>query len=1073
MIAANAQTVTGNVSDQSGEPIIGASVTISGTTLGGVTDFDGNFTIHNVAKDAKLSVSYIGYESQTIAVAGRSSINVVLVEKTDMLDEVVVVGYGTQKRSDLTGAVSSVNTAQLNAKGAPTVLSSLQGSTPGVNITQSSARAGGSFDIEIRGKSSINSDTKPLYVVDGVQTSDIDFLNPQDIERVDVLKDASSTAIYGSRATAGVVMITTKSGAGVAKDKDAKPTISYDGYYGISKVARTPDFMDGQEFYNYRFMKFLDYAGDTTNPGSMPTYKIGGVALAQCLLQQSSSDSSSPYVMKQMLAAGNTYDWPSLVTQDGQQQNHYLAVSGATQSISYHFGLGYNQEKGIYDGDDQKRITFKGSVDAKLNKIVTAGFSMNFANIQNSYANDEAIQYAYRMNPYMVPYDENGVVNHNPGNKVALGCDDYQFSDQSSPLDLMKDRTKERKTWRILGNVYLNFDLMKGLSFKTTFSPNFQTYRQGQFTGYENPNKPGYTYNDKELSADGSSTAVVTNYTQFGWTWDNMINFNRTFNADHNVSLMGLISLQGSNSEKYVNTAYDVLTNTDWWNISSGSTSSTMSSSYGENSMVSYAFRANYNWKNRYYFTGTVRWDGSSKFDKDYRWGSFPSLALAWRITEEDFMQNAKWISNLKLRLSYGVTGNNTGVGNYDTQQTVSGPVYYPFNGSYVQGYYPSSIVDKLLQWEKSTEYNAGLDFGFLRDRITGSVEVYQKTSKDLLYEVQLPLVSGGGTMFTNVGKVQNRGIEASLTTVNIQNKDWNWTTTFTFAHNKNKVKEINGLADMVLGDETSTLIVGSSINGVYGYEWDGIVSDKMMTVPDNDIAKSKGLTPGSQMSEADYYYTCYKWTEGQPIIVDRNGDGKFDDNDKKMYSSDPVWTGSLTSNLSYKNWDFSFTLYSKQNYTVSSNFMSEYLNLSDRGRNKLQADFYIPAGTLLDCDGVNADGTYINPVYQATTHYGSYPFPNNGGSGGGVGNASEYWNSAKKYVDASYVKVKNITLGYTFSKSLLKHIGCKQFRLYATVTNPFVFTSYKGFDPEWANASNKQDGPSTITYQIGANIKF
>jgi TonB-linked SusC/RagA family outer membrane protein len=1073
MIAANAQTVTGNVSDQSGEPIIGASVTISGTTLGGVTDFDGNFTIHNVAKDAKLSVSYIGYESQTIAVAGRSSINVVLVEKTDMLDEVVVVGYGTQKRSDLTGAVSSVNTAQLNAKGAPTVLSSLQGSTPGVNITQSSARAGGSFDIEIRGKSSINSDTKPLYVVDGVQTSDIDFLNPQDIERVDVLKDASSTAIYGSRATAGVVMITTKSGAGVAKDKDAKPTISYDGYYGISKVARTPDFMDGQEFYNYRFMKFLDYAGDTTNPGSMPTYKIGGVALAQCLLQQSSSDSSSPYVMKQMLAAGNTYDWPSLVTQDGQQQNHYLAVSGATQSISYHFGLGYNQEKGIYDGDDQKRITFKGSVDAKLNKIVTAGFSMNFANIQNSYANDEAIQYAYRMNPYMVPYDENGVVNHNPGNKVALGCDDYQFSDQSSPLDLMKDRTKERKTWRILGNVYLNFDLMKGLSFKTTFSPNFQTYRQGQFTGYENPNKPGYTYNDKELSADGSSTAVVTNYTQFGWTWDNMINFNRTFNADHNVSLMGLISLQGSNSEKYVNTAYDVLTNTDWWNISSGSTSSTMSSSYGENSMVSYAFRANYNWKNRYYFTGTVRWDGSSKFDKDYRWGSFPSLALAWRITEEDFMQNAKWISNLKLRLSYGVTGNNTGVGNYDTQQTVSGPVYYPFNGTYVQGYYPSSIVDKLLQWEKSTEYNAGLDFGFLRDRITGSVEVYQKTSKDLLYEVQLPLVSGGGTMFTNVGKVQNRGIEASLTTVNIQNKDWNWTTTFTFAHNKNKVKEINGLADMVLGDETSTLIVGSSINGVYGYEWDGIVSDKMMTVPDNDIAKSKGLTPGSQMSEADYYYTCYKWTEGQPIIVDRNGDGKFDDNDKKMYSSDPVWTGSLTSNLSYKNWDFSFTLYSKQNYTVSSNFMSEYLNLSDRGRNKLQADFYIPAGTLLDCDGVNADGTYINPVYQATTHYGSYPFPNNGGSGGGVGNASEYWNSAKKYVDASYVKVKNITLGYTFSKSLLKHIGCKQFRLYATVTNPFVFTSYKGFDPEWANASNKQDGPSTITYQIGANIKF
>jgi TonB-linked SusC/RagA family outer membrane protein len=1071
MIAANAQTVTGNVSDQSGEPIIGASVTISGTTTGGVTDFDGNFTIHNVAKDAKLTVSYIGYESQTIAVAGRSSINVVLVEKTDMLDEVVVVGYGTQKKSDLTGAVSSVNTAQLNAKGAPTVLSSLQGTTPGVNITQSTARAGGSFGIEIRGASSINSDTKPMYVVDGVICSDIDFLNPQDIERVDVLKDASSTAIYGSRATAGVVMVTTKSGAGVSKDKDAKPTISYDGYYGISKIARTPDFMSGQEFYNYRFMKFLDYAGGAS---AMPSYKMGSTALAQCLLQQDSNDLSSPYVMKQMLASGQTYDWPSLVTQDGQQQNHYLAVSGSSANASYHFGLGYNQEKGIYQGDDQKRINFKGSVDAKLNKIVSAGFSFNIADIKNQYATDDAIQYAYRMNPFMVPYDSEGKVNHAPGNKYALGCDSYQFSDQTSVLDLMNDRTKKRDTWRILGNVYLNFDIIKGLSFKTTFSPNYTHYREGTFTGYENPNNPGWTYNDKDLSTDGSSSAVVTNYSSFSWTWDNIINYNKTFAEDHNLSLMGLISLTSGQTEKYVMTAYDVLSNSDWWNMGTGpNDTSTMTSSYSENSMLSYALRANYNWKNRYYVTGTVRWDGSSRFDKDYRWGSFPSIALAWRITEEEFMQNYKWISNLKLRLSYGVTGNNAGAGNYATQQTVTGPIYYPFGSSYSQGFYPSSIVNKLLQWEKSHEYNAGLDFGFLRDRITGSVEVYQKTSNDLLYDVDLPLVSGGGTMTTNVGSVRNRGVEVSLTTVNVQNKDWNWTTTFTFAHNKNSVREINGLSDKLINKETSSLFVGSTLNNVYGYEWNGIVSDKNMIVPNTEVAVANGLTPGSTMTEADYYYTCYGWTEGQPIIVDRDGNGKFDDNDKKIYSSDPVWTGSLTSNLSYKNWDFSFTLYSKQNYTVVSNFMGEYLNLSDRGRNKLQADFYIPAGTLLDCDGINADGSYINPVYQATTHYGEYPFPNNGGANGGVGTASDYWNSAKKYVDASYVKVKNITLGYNFSKSLLKHIGCQQLRLYATVTNPFVFTSYKGFDPEWANASNKNDGPSTITYQVGANIKF
>ena len=313
------------------------------------------------------------------------------------------------------------------------------------------------------------------------------------------------------------------------------------------------------------------------------------------------------------------------------------------------------------------------------------------------------------------------------------------------------------------------------------------------------------------------------------------------------------------------------------------------------------------------------------------------------------------------------------------------------------------------------------------------------------------------------------------MTTINIENKDWHWETTLTFSHNKNKVREINGTGDRVLSSGTTgNLFVDYSANNVYAYEWGGIVSDRDMTVPDNMAAKNAGLTPGSTMKEYDYYYKVYGLTEGQPWVVDQNGDGNINPDDRTITSMDPDFTGSFTSNLSWKNWDFSFSLYAKVGYKAYSSFLtSNIVDLSDRGRQKLNMDWYIPAGTLIDCDGVNADGTYINPKYQETTHYGEYPFPNNGGSSGGVGRQASEWNQAKGVVDATFMKVKNITLGYTFEKNLLNKIGCKHLRLYATITNPFVFTGYKGFDPEWAGAGVKQDGPSTINYQVGASIKF
>lgn len=1068
--------VTGNVHDETGEPIIGASVIVVGATTGVATDFDGNFVLNNVPSNGKLKVTYIGYNPAEISIKGQTNIDVTLVEDSQVLDEVVVVGYGTVKKSDLTGSVSSVDTEKLNAKGAPSVLESLQGTTPGVNITKSSGRTNGSIDVEIRGKSSINSSTKPLYVVDGVMCSDIDFLNPQDIERIDVLKDASSTAIYGSRATAGVIMVTTKGGLNVKKD--TKATITYDGYYGVSKAARMPEFMDGQQFYNWRISKFTYPVWSTNNFGPQTAYWMTptSLGLGQALLQQEIANIESPYVLKQLMAENKTYDWPSLVTQDGSQQNHYVAVSGASDTANYHFGLGYNEEEGMYKGDKSSTISFKGSVDARINKVISAGFNVNAAYIRNNYANDNAIEQAYRVNPYMQAYDDEGNIIHFPGNKATLGTDDHQFSDFINPLDRMRNSSHKRKTYRLLGNVYLQLDIIKGLFIKTTFSPSYTNYRDGSFTGYTNPDT-GKTYTDDDPA---TRSATIKNSTSLGWTWDNMINFNRTFARDHSVGFMGLVSLMKNKSESSELTGIGVMENTDWWNIGSGdATQSSIKSGFSNNSMLSYALRLNYGFKDRYLLTATMRWDGSSKFADGYRWGSFPSAAVAWRISEESFLRK-EWLNNLKLRVSYGVTGNNNGIGNYATIVGVGGPVYYPFGPGYISGFYPNGISDKGLAWEKSHEINVGLDFGFLQNRINGSIDWYQKNSNDLLYNVDLPFEAGGVSMDTNVGKVQNRGVEVSLTTVNIDTRNWQWTTTFTFAHNENKVKEINGVSDRIIKGRTGSLFIGYPVSNVYEYQWDGIVSDQMMTVPNHDIAVEKGFTPGEQVKSFDYYYTCYGLSEGQPIIRDVNGDGQWTEDDKLIHSSEPKWTGSFVSNLNYRlpknggDIDFSFSLYAKQGYTVASSFLGgDYYDVHDRGRGKMAMDYYIPAGTLVDADGIRADGTFINPVYQTETHYGKFPFPN-AGLGDGLGPADSYFQSAR-YVtkDASFVKVKNITLGYTFSKNILKHIACQNLRLYFTVTNPFVWTKYDGFDPEWASAGLKQDGPSTVTYQVGASIKF
>ncbi|MDR2920676.1 MAG: TonB-dependent receptor [Tannerella sp.] len=1064
-VFAQGRQVTGVITDVTGESVIGVNVLVKGTTNGAITDLDGNYTIQNVENNAILVVSYIGYLTQEIPVGNQSVINVLLKEDTQSLEEVVVIGYGVQKKSDLTGAIGSVDNEKLVAKGSTTVMESLQGQVAGVDISQSSSRAGEKFSIQIRGKSSLQGGD-PLYVVDGVVTNDINFLNPSDIEKIDILKDASSTAIYGSRATNGVVMVTTKQAK--SGQADGRVSVSYDGYVGMKTVARMPDFMDDAEWMDFRYMKYTTPVKDASknyvvNNGKMAMEMTNGNLLS--VWNDKGNDIS--YKMREQYQNRDFTDWRDLMLSDGIQQNHFINVAGNSKSTSYRLGMGYQQEEGVM-GDSYDRFNIKAAIDGKISNTVTAGITANMAVTNNDFGSQRAVQEAFRANGYWLPYNtETGEVNYMPGKDLAPGQETSLtfpagFSSSVSPLIDKANSKDETKTYDVLANVYLQFQPIEEVIFKTTFSPTYRSSRRGEFYGGLSSMRSS-TYNATS-APNGESLATVTKKEWLDYTWDTQANYVKTF-GDHNINAMGLFSMYRSEFENYGYSAVGVLPGTDWYNMGSGSSIQSPASGYSEISMLSYALRLNYGYKGKYLATVSSRWDGSSKFQKGNKWGAFPSMALAWRISEEDFMTSTSWISNLKLRASLGYTGNNAVVGAYDTQSLASTLYYYGFGSTIAKGYGPNGLVNEGLTWEKTTELNLGLDFGFLDGRISGSIDWYNKDSKDLLMQQKLLIEQGAynkddiGTMWANIGKVRNTGLEVVLKTINVSSKDWYWETVFSFATNKNKVLELqNGKEDM----RAQRWFIGQPIDVIFDLEEAGICTKEMAS---------------------DEMYQKYGYFEGSMTYVDQNNDGKIDDQDRVILGHKlPTWTGNFSTTVAWKNWDFSMSIYTKQGSKTYSPFMDEFTDYSDRGRTKLSMDFYIPEGAPIFNTYVDANGLLqSDPTKVATSaKYGSYPYPTNdaainhgGGNGWRTGKNTEF--NSNGVVNNSFVKIKNITVGYTFPKNLLGKANIQSLRIYANVLNPFTFTNYKGFDPEWADAeiNDGTGGPSSITYQIGLNVKF
>ncbi len=1052
--------VTGKVVDASGNPIPGTAISVPGTNTGTTVDAQGNYSLSVPSSASELEFSFLGYETVLMTVGDRTVIDVVLSESSIGIESVVAIGYGTRKSTDLTGSVGSITNDAIVARGSSSVMGALQGAIPGVNITQSSAVAGGGFKIQIRGQQTMSTSTgatNPLFVVDGIVVPDIDFLNPGDIERIDVLKDASSAAIYGSRGANGVVLVTTNQAANV-RDRFS---ISYDGYYGIHETVRTGDFMDGDDFMAYRMYAMLQHPTDTGGDG---------VNYFENATQIGNAMAHSPLMVKRW-GQKNFFDVIGSAFPTTHQQNHSLSANGSSGNTSYQLGMGYTKEDGNYPGNAFERVNLRGGFQSKANDWITFGFNTTMSMINNDRGAHEAVRDIIRLNPYTPPYDSKGNLIPTPMNAasewIATAEEPLKtgsaFSSQTNPLIDAENVIYNTRAFNVLANLFTEIEPIEGLKIKTQFSPMLRTSRIGQFYGIES----------NSGISNGTNSAIVRRSMDFEYTWDNSVSYAwMSENGDHNLDATGVYSVyfnRGENSQMEGRN----LSNNSFHAIGTASERYSSSSGYTQGTMLSVIGRLNYSYKGKYLATVSYRTDGSSRLGDGHKWDSFPSAALAWRISEEPFLQNWEALTNAKLRVSYGLTGNNRGVGAYSTMTGLDAARYYGFGTTQVSGQPTGSVGNKTLRWERSKEFNVGLDLGFFRNRLSATIDWYDRVSEDLLMGMAVPVELGmkGNSISANVGSVRNRGIEVGVTGVILANNNWNWTLGATFARNRNKILELYGAKEDRVGERH---FIGQPINVAYTYVFDGIVTAERAA--NDKLAKDNNIR------------------EGYAISKDLNNDGKFDlDNDRKITGSAfSDWTGSLTSTLSWKNLDFSFNIYADMGrYDVNQLLRSNAAALNDRGRMKLKLDYYVPASWIrAELSGMTG-GDWYTPIAQ---QYGlpAHPYdvlkPNTDGVYPSYNRNNEHWggntggdNSQSTFQDLSYVKVKNITLGYTLPKAWVSAIGLTKVRLYVNVLNPWVFThkDFIGFDPEWANTAldgfSRGDigGVARRTWQFGLNVKF
>lgn len=983
------KTINGVVKDKNGEPIIGANVVVKGTTNGTITDMDGKYTLNDVSDKDILTISYIGYLSKDIPVNGQQSINAILEEDTQSLDEIVVVGYGTVKKRDLTGSVASINAEKIEQIAVTNPALALQGRVPGVLVEQTDYAPGGGLKIRVRGNRSFKASNDPLYVVDGMPlTTGIEAITPSDIESIDVLKDASATAIYGARGANGVIIVTTKKG------KEGRVQVDYNGYIGLQTVAKKMDIMDGAEWTEslreaYRATGlYKSNVPSAEEDAKMPRLAADPYSVQSVLMAYDENGNYDPSKVR-------SFDWLGATLHNSLIHNHNLNIRGGSDKTQYSISASYLYNEGVVRNRDYEKYTVRLNLDQKIGKIMKIGLQSQY---MHSFENEDIGIYSNAANNYPVssPYDENGDLILNPGGDPML---------YNSLMDL-DNAISQEKTDRYMGSYYAEIDIWDGLKFRTNLGTDFVLRQDLDFRGSMTTDNKG-----------GLSTASNGGQKSYLFTLENMFTYAQKFNESHNLNVTLLQSIQRYSQDKYGINVKDLpYEYQHFWNLGSASTISGVSSDYQKWTLASFMGRVNYNIKDRYLFTVSARYDGSSRLAAGNKWVLFPSAAFAWRIFDEPFMPKTDVLSNLKLRLGWGRTGNSA----VDPYQTMGGLKLqkYNFGSSNVIGYYPSVMPNPNLTWETTEQTNLGLDFGFFNNRLSGSIDLYLQQTKDLLMSRQLPVVSGYESVMANIGKTQNKGIEIALSSVNFESeKGFNWTTDLVLYANKEEIKELyNGKKD----DIGNKWFIGQPIDVIYDYQFDRIWQD----------------TPEDQAEMDKFNANGANFAPGTIKLIDQDGDYKITADDRVIIgNSRPKLVASLNNNFSYKGFDMSIMLNGEFGKKITYGARH---NLNGR-ENYVRLNYWTPSNSSNECPRPNANQS---PQYVSTI----------------------------QYYDGTYLRVRDITLGYTLPSTLTKQALIERLRFYASVQNPFLFTSFPGVDPEGARGL---DYPSIRTFMFGANISF
>ncbi len=994
-------SVSGTVKDEAtGEPIPGVNIIVEGTTIGMMTDMDGHFTLNVPSSNSTLVFSYIGYISQKVPVNGQTTFNISLTADVQNLEEVVVVGYGTVKKRDLTGSVASIKADDITKTASSNAMQSMQARMPGLDIRQSDGQAGSRLSINLRGNRSLLASNDPLILVDGVEYGSTLDLNPSDIESMDVLKDASSTAIYGTKGANGVIIITTKRG------KAGKSNVNFNAFMSSNTPTNVPKVGYGGVEVQ-RLIDKANYAADIKT-GNWGTSNL----TPEDILTLTLDDGTSEYSIYQN---GSYTDWADLILRNGLTQNYEMSVSGGNEKTTYSLSLGYMNEEGLMQRDEMSRYNGRLNIDHKINKVFKAGGSILYTYKDHDARTGNVFGRSLNMTTITHPYLSDGTINKTPNPRYAA---------HSNPLlDEIKGAYQDNTlSSRFFGNSYLEVTPLKNLMFRSMFALDRTNDRLGDYQDYESVSR-----------FQSPSTSFISNESRYRnkYTWDNTLNYNIQLGKHAITALLGhsmtqsiyeqsRISGDAGKEHYYQNAFYDV----------KKIANPVVSSAYTQSSMLSFFGRLNYKFNEKYLLTASLRSDGSSTLAEGHKWGYFPSVAAAWRVSEESFLSGTRgWLSNLKLRASWGVSG-NAAVDPYSTLAALSTQnIYYYFTGGDVVGKVANSMANPNLKWETTTAYNFGIDFGIINNRVSGSVDYFMSKTTDLLYFRTAPPSSVYPTIIDNVGETEGHGIEVALNTLVLKSNDFSWDINWSYTSFRDKVSKLSeGIEKYINGNDA--LIVGEPVSTFYNFEANGNWNV-------GEYATYKADWESRHPGETIGYIAGYG-DPGTIKIIDRNDDGKLGNEDKIVYERSPKHIIGMNNTFNYKDLSLSVQVYARLGGYIQYDYNSQ---LTYETSNWADLDYWTPNNTGA-----------------------KFPSP------GAVSSPHSNYGSSLLYEKADYIKIKDITLSYNLPKNFIGKIGLSNLKLYGSLKNYFTFSGIDNYDPERGGAISF---PLAKQMVFGLNLQF